>query len=201
MQTAQADIELLGALKQGDETAFDRVYGMYYKPLCFFAERFVSNPTTAEDIVTESFIKLIQRSPEFETIRHLKSYLYTSTRNACIDELRMQKRQQRVRNRIEQSEVISEEEAGHNLIMAEVLHSIYRAIDELPDKYKEIVRMSLIDGLSNSEIAIKKGMADQTIRNHKSEGIKLLRISLLQSHTISTFILYCALTYLRERNF
>lgn len=199
MRILTGDTELLNALKQGESHAFTEVYGMFYKPLCYFAEKITGESSHAEDIATESFVKLLQKNPDFETIPHLKSFLYTTTKNACYDYLRMQKRHEQTHTEMKYLADISEEETEQAVIMAEVLQAIYTAIDQLPDKYKTVLKLALIDGLNNDEVVAQTGMAYQTVRNHKSEAIKLLRISLFKNGSISSLILFCSLLYIGEK--
>jgi len=199
MRILTGDTELLDALKQGESHAFTEVYGMFYKPLCYFAEKITGDSLKAEDIAAESFVKLLQKNPDFETLRHLKSFLYTTTKNACYDLLRMQKRHEQTHAEIKYLADVSEEETEHAVIMAEVLQVIYKAIDELPDKYKNVVKLALIEGMENDEIVKRTGMAYQTVRNHKSEAIKLLRMSLFKNGSISSMVLFWSLLYVSEK--
>jgi RNA polymerase sigma-70 factor (family 1) len=200
MNVYATDMEILQALKKGDAHAFDHVYSLYFKPLCYFAEKITGDGLNAEDIATESFVKLLQKNPDFETLHHLKSFLYTSTRNACYDQLRMQqKRHVQTHSELGYLAEKSEDETEHAIIMAEVLQAIYTAIERLPNKYKRVVKLALIEGLNNDEIAVETGMAYQTVRNHKSEGIKLLRISLFKDGTLSPSTLICCLLYMGDK--
>ena len=199
MRILTGDTELLNALKQGESHAFTDVYGMFYKPLCYFAEKITGDSSHAEDIATESFVKLLQKNPDFETLQHLKSFLYTTTKNACYDYLRMQKRHEQTHTEMKYLADISEEETEQAVIMAEVLQAIYTAINQLPAKYKTVLKLSLIEGLNNDEIVEQTGMAYQTVRNHKSEAIKLLRISLFKNERISTFVFFSSLLYIGEK--
>jgi RNA polymerase sigma-70 factor (family 1) len=199
MRILYNDAELLAYLKRGDAPAFDQVYNLYFKSLCYFAEKITGDGASAEDIATESFVKLLQKNPDFETLQHLRSFLYTSTRNACIDLLRMRKRHYQAHSAIKYLAEISEEATEHAVIMAEVLQAIYSAIDLLPDKCKSVVKLALIDGLDNEQIANKTGMTYQTVRNYKSEGIKLLRISLFKNGGLSSTTLFWCLLYMGEK--
>ena len=188
------DNEILPALKKGDANAFDYVYKLYFKPLCYFAEKIMGASDIAEDIVTESFVKLLQKNPDFETLINLKSFLYTTTRNGCFDELRMKKRHENIHLEMRYLATLSEEEIENNIIQAEVLQAIYTAIEELPDKYKNVAKLALVEGKNNDEIVTETGMAYQTVRNHKSEGIKLLRLALFKNDDLSSIVLlYCLL--------
>jgi RNA polymerase sigma-70 factor (ECF subfamily) len=199
MRTISNDAELLDCLKRGDALAFDHVYSLYFKPLCYFAEKITGDSASAEDIATESFVKLLQKNPDFETLWHLKSFLYTSTRNACLDLLRMRKRHDQTHSEIKYLAQLSEEATESAVIMAEVLQAIYTAIDHLPDKCKGVVKLALIEGLDNEQIAAETGMTYQTVRNYKSEGIKLLRLSLFKNSGLSSTAIFCCLLYVGEK--
>ncbi len=75
-------------------TTFESIYHSHYQALCFYAEGITGHTQSAEDMVTETFIKLLRGNNSFDTLSQVKSFLYTITRNACIDLLRKEKRQQ-----------------------------------------------------------------------------------------------------------
>lgn len=194
------DIELLRRLKQGDTVAFDYIYDLYYKPICFFSEKILTNQLLAEDIATESFVKLLQKNPEFDTIQQLRSFLYRTAKNACIDELRSQKRHLQSHEEIRSISPVAEDVIEKALITAELLQFIYLEIEKLPERYRNVVRLALVEGMENEEIVERTGLANQTVRNHKAEGIKLLRLSLLHNRGVSPILLLCILSFLSEKN-
>lgn len=200
MKNFETDTEMLVALQQGESAAFDQVYGLFFRPLCYFAEKITGSSAVAEDIATESFVKLLRKSPDFETLTSLKSFLYTSTRNGSFDHLRAQKRHASSHQQIRYLASYSEEEIENNIIKAEVLSAVYTAINTLPEKCRNIVRLALVEGKDNEEIAAETGMAYQTIRNNKSEGIKLLRIQLYKDGDLSHSILVLCLLYLNQNS-
>ena len=86
------------------------------------------------------------------------------------------------------------ENAERQLIRAEILQAIYSAIELLPERYKGVVKLALIEEKKNEEIAEDLHMAYQTVRNRKSEGFKLLRVALSQQHNLSALLtFYCLL--------
>ena len=189
-----SDNEVLLALQSGDNAAFDHVYSSFFKPLCFFAEKITGDAVIAQDMVSDTFVKLLLKKPFFESLENLKSYLYTSTRNSCLDHLRMEKRHQESHASIRYLSDEAQNEIEGNIVMAEVLNAIYVAIEGLPEKYRQIVKLSLVDGMNNEEIMSETGMAYQTVRNHKSEGLKLLRLAVFKNDELSSSLLiYCML--------
>jgi RNA polymerase sigma-70 factor (family 1) len=189
------DIVFLQALRQQSSTAYDRLYADFYRPLCYFAEGLIHDATAAEDMVTESLIKLLQELPEMNSIRQLKSYLYTITRNACYDFLRANERHRNSHEEIRYLQGFDTETAERQLIRAEILQAIYAAIEGLPDRNKNIVKLALLEGKNNEEIATALHITDQTVRNRKSEGLAMLRLTLRRQYGLSPTAIIAGLLY------
>lgn len=188
MSTFSANI--LTDLKTNRKDAIAKVYELYYKQLCYFADKIIENNTIAEDVVADVFLDLIRKPMEFNSIPSLKSFLYIAIRNRCIDHLRLVKRQttdEQINEYSDKANINIE----NTIIASEVLQAIYTAIDQLPQKYRNIIFLSLVEGHDNQEIVNKTGLAYQTVRNLKSAGIKLLRVTLYNNGTLpmSTLIL------------
>ena len=82
---------LLSLLKKGDKSGLEQLFRMFYKPLVIYAHRLLGNQADAEDAVQEIFIKFWQRD-QFADIRsYLRSYLYNSVRNHCVNILESRK--------------------------------------------------------------------------------------------------------------
>jgi RNA polymerase sigma-70 factor (ECF subfamily) len=189
------DIVFLQALRQQSHTAYDRLYANFYRPLCYFAEGLIHDATAAEDMVTESLIKLLQEVPEMNSIRQLKSYLYTITRNACYDYLRANERHRHSHEEIGYLKGFDLETAERQLIRAEILQAIYAAIEGLPERNKNIVKLALLEGKNNEEIATQLRITDQTVRNRKSEGLAMLRLTLRSQYGLSPTAIIAGLLY------
>ena len=198
MKTYINDTDILAALQQGDSDAFNHIYKLYFKPLSYFAEKITGSNVVAEDMATETFVKLLQKKPTFDSLQNLKSFLYTTTRNGCYDQLRMKKRHELSHLEIKSMAVLSEDEIEQNIIMAEVLQGIYAAIEGVPEKYKQVIKLALVQGKDNDEIVAETGMAYQTVRNHKSEGIKLLRLALYNNTDLTSSTLLLCLIILGQ---
>jgi RNA polymerase sigma-70 factor (family 1) len=189
------DISFLKQLNDKKSEAFDQLYALYYRPLCYFAEGMVGNGETAQDLATESFIKLLQKPNHFDSTQSLKSYLYTITKNGCLDHLRKLRRHEDAHLEIMHRTEAGYDDAEHQLIRAEVLQTIYQAIEKLPLKYKQIMELALFFGKRNEEIAEHLQMAAQTVRNRKSEGLKILRMALHEHENLLIFFLGISLLH------
>ena len=145
----------------------DNLFRLYYRPLCLYALHYMGDIDESEDVVQESFTSLWESS---SPVSAPKSYLYTSVRNRCIDRIRSKGKTETVP--IDDVSSISDEEAQ---IRSEREALLWTAIDSLPPKRRKLLLMSKRDGLKYSEIALRMGISENTVRNQISRALDTLR--------------------------
>jgi RNA polymerase sigma-70 factor (ECF subfamily) len=161
--------------RSGREEGFNYFFNEYYKSVYFFASRYVSEKPAVEDIVTDSFIKLWDKREIFDTESGLKGYLYKTVYNACLRWLQQkQNRSMHIRSYSNQIDTI-EQACFHNIVKAETINLLYKAIQQLPSQCKKIFTKLYIEGKSVCEIADEMNLTVSTIKNQKARGIKLLK--------------------------
>lgn len=172
------EYQLLQGLTSGETLHYSYIFKEYYNALCHYAETIIGEPGYAEDIVQDVFEKLWQKRYAFEDIRHLKDFLYKSTRNATLNFLKgaQHSKERQAKFLHEQEEATGED---LDIIRMEVFRGIYREINNLPEQCGKIVRMSYIEGLKNEQIAQILSISLQTVKNQKTRGMKLLRMRML----------------------
>ena len=188
MNTREND--LIIAFRQGSKKAFEIIYNNYYISIFYFARRFVANSQDAEDITTETFIKLWHMHENFESMYNIRAFLHISTKNACLNYLRYEQR--KLSNQKELLYLLTEETDeinGPQQITARIYQLIHDEIEKLPGQLKKIFKMAYVDGFNNEEIAKKLKINNQSVRNHKARALKLLRIALLNSDLLAIIIL------------
>src|SRR5690349_2703090 len=94
MNQSYPDTVLLKEFQKGNDRAFRQVFERYNKQLGYFAEKRIQDREEAEDIVAESFRILWQKRADFETEEKIRSFLYTTTKNACLDFLKKRQRRE-----------------------------------------------------------------------------------------------------------
>lgn len=149
---------------------FEIMFRKLYMPLGMYALRIVGDADNAEDLVENTFLKAWQALQDEKDIGDFKSFMYLSVRNECIDFLRKKK--------IE-ADVSEIPEIGEETIdTSERDARIWKAIDELPERCREIFLMSKRDGLSNEEIAEELYISIKTVKNQMTKAYSRLRESL-----------------------
>ena len=82
---------LLEALQKGEEKAFVYLFDRYYEGLLNYAGRIVRETELAHDLVQETFCKLYEDHVNLSIHLSVKSYLYKSVYNSCLNEIKHQK--------------------------------------------------------------------------------------------------------------
>ncbi len=129
----------------------------------------------AKEIVQESFINLWEKRQSIDISKSVKSYLTTSIRNKCLNYLRDTKK---FNTEIILSDVLFQEvdfEQSDKLIEKELNNKINNAIDDLPEKCKEIFQLNRFENLKYKEIAVKLNISIKTVETQMSKALKHLR--------------------------
>lgn len=158
------------SFQRGEEAAFDCLFREYFSALSYFANRIISNPDTAEDLVQDCFVQLWQRRDRLSHIKAIKSYLYSSVRNQCLKYLEQQKRQAALK--VQDKAEPSMEEA---VIAAETARELYQFIDSLSPSLRQIIRLYYLEGKSNKEIAAQLNIEPDTVTRQRLRAIMALR--------------------------
>ena len=181
--------QLIDGFKEGRADAFQAVYKMHHRPLYNFVRQLTDDPMEAEDIVAETFVKLWNLKAKFETDINIKAFIYITARNASLNFLRYRKKQDENRKAFV---YVNEEEAFHPdeiSVQLQLLEMIQKALDQLPPRQQEIMRMILFEGLTDNEVAQRLNKSPKTVRNLKNIAINYLRLNLDRKEFVTTLLL------------
>lgn len=149
-----------------DQQAYKDLFTSFYPYLFNFARTLVKTKETAEEVVSDVFIRIWERRNELDKVENLKVYLYVSTRNTAYNYLEKQKRT--ATNSIDdyQAEFTSVYfDPEQLLITADMLALIQKAIDQLPPKCKIIFKLVKEDGLKYRDVAEILNISIKTVEN------------------------------------
>jgi RNA polymerase sigma-70 factor (ECF subfamily) len=190
----QLDSETLQAFTQGDKSAFSAVYNRYYDEILYFTHKLTSSKEEAEDITVEIFLKLFKIHERFTNEPNIKAFLYITARNNCLNYLR--KLRQRKTDRKDFSDInesganeIEDLESQHAIIESLLIKEIYEAVEDLPDKCKQVFKMIYIEGLETDIIALQLAITPATVRSQKRHAIELLRVRFSDNQLAPALIL------------
>ncbi len=166
--------------------AFEGVFRKYFPVLLPFVERHVGDRELAKDLIQDVFFKLYENFPNFSSDVSIKSWLYTSSRNAALDYLRHLKVQDN--HKVLMAEAMMYAADVDEVISEELVCKINQAINSLPEQCQQIIRMHIIDGKKYTEISAELGISMNTIKTQIFRGYKKLRE--LLSDDFNTMVLF-----------
>ena len=155
-----------------DNSNFDDLFRYNYRPLCLYALHYLQNTELAEDVVQESYASLWEKLQEGTPILNRKSYLYMMVRNRCLDHLRKKGIPTESLKPYDTYGIIDDDDAQDR---SQTEARLWTAIDNLPEKCREVFIMSKRDGLKYEEIAEELGLSVNTVRNQISKALKVLK--------------------------
>jgi len=185
----QGELKIIAAFKLKDAKAFAHIFKLYRKALVYFAEQILGIREEAEDIVAITFIKLWEKHDHFDSLPALKSFLYVTTRNACIDFLRYSKRASASKKDYSYWANNREDEILHIMWDAEIFTALEREIELLPKKCREIFKLAFFQGLPTNEIAGKLELSVKTVRNQKARAVHLIQTAFLKKNLAVSFMI------------
>jgi RNA polymerase sigma-70 factor (ECF subfamily) len=142
--------------------------------------QFLNDREAVEDLVQEFFVNLWVESPYLDIKISLKSYLFTSIKNRCLDILKHKKVSEKYRKFIFFGADKSESNVEHFFAEMELRQAIQIAMAKLPPRCREIFEASRLNNLSNQEISDKLGISKRTVELQISNSLKILRQELAE---------------------
>lgn len=169
----------MNRFRNGDPEAFEKIYNSYHYTIYGFARYYLQNDIEAEDIASETFVKLWKLRANFESLQNVLAFLRITTRNACLDYMKYKKRQFSNKQELLYLMDPDDQKAFADAeIKNEVLKHIFNAIESLPKKSRRVMQMS-VSGMKNGEIARELGVSLQTVLNQKTNALKVIRVAVL----------------------
>lgn len=167
---------ILHQIKKNDSKAFELLFDRYYVSLCRYCFIFLKNEVHAEEIVQQFFINFWVNRNTLMITTSLKSYLYRSVRNRCLNFIRDEKTKVKAVSELKQTL----EKNGYSeqtlLIEVDELHEIIQsAIESLPEKCQNIFKMSRNMELSTKEIAAELSLSPKTVENQITIALKKIK--------------------------
>lgn len=182
------DSEWVEAIRVGDANSFEKLFNHYCQRLINFARKYVIDKQIAENVVQDVFIKVWNNRENLDQSRMIKSYLFTAVKNDSLKHLRHLE----IENKITEanpSYIRNEERPDKKLDEKEAALRVEQAINELPEKCREIFTMNRFDNLKYFEIADILNISVKTVETQMGRALKKLRERLKPFITTILFIL------------
>ncbi len=178
----QEDYLLVEKAKANDQKAFARIAQKYNRPLFFHVARLVRNQDVIDDLIQEIFLKAFDNIHSFDKNYAFSTWLFRIATNHSIDYLRKKKLQTLSIDepyKTKDGEITIEipddtSEADENIIREERVKIILEAIESLPERYEQIIRLRHMEEKSYQEISEILNLPLGTVKAHIFRARELL---------------------------
>ncbi len=163
MQDNSIDIKLIKDTLSGSRTAFEQLYRRYSKYHLLTCLRYMKHRCDAEDILQESYIKIYKDLKNFDINKG--TFNTWSSRviiNTCLQQLRKNKSMIDI---VDIQEINTNIEKNPEIIEQMNLKDLTMEISKLPDGYRTVFNMYIIDGFTHKEIAEKLNISVGTSKS------------------------------------
>ena len=166
------DVELVRAYRAGDIHAFEELHRRYVGSIYRLVRRKLGDALLAEDIAQETFLKALRMMDRVDESFNFGGWVHTVARNLCFDELRRRQRDPRVDDSDDQDEggllaglpstsrsfdPVSVQESN------EVRRQVWTVAQRLPEKYRLVLTLRELQGLSYRRIAAILKMSESAV--------------------------------------
>ncbi len=155
------DGALLEAFQSGESEAFDLLVERYQGRLLRFARGLLADGSVAEDVVQESFLRLIRSTPVIGSDGVLGPWLFRVCRNLAYDNRKMETREMQRRERATAPE--PPPTPVGNSEQAETTALLRQEMLRLPEREREALRLKVHEGMSYAQIGAVLGVAPGTV--------------------------------------
>ena len=179
--------------QRGDRTAFAALVRRHQKPLYNFAFRQLGAQSAAEDVVQDAFVRVVQSAADFKHEARFTTWVYTITRNLCIDQMR--KRALRRHASLDDARPGRGGEEGEGPTLGEqtadtrasvereatgteLKERIAKAVDALPEDQREVFLLRELSNLPFKEIAEITGVPENTVKSRMRYALERLQQAL-----------------------
>lgn len=167
---------LLDELRRGNEIAYKQLFIKHYSPLCEYASQYISDDD-AEELVQELMLFIWETRESLVIESSLKSYLFIATKHRCLNFIKKNQYHEQVHSEI--YEKLKDQFEDPDYYMLEDLSvQIQKAIDELPENYRETFALSRFGEQTNVQIAAMQGISVKTVEYRITQSLKILRVKL-----------------------
>lgn len=174
--------DLFLLIERNDREAFTEFYSSYFKKLILVSDKYVENIAVAEELVQDIFLKLWEEKESLSKIQSIKSFLYRSVVNSSINYLNRQKNIEKHHEKIVAE--MSHEDVESMDERNELIVLLYKEIDLLPLKCREVFKLSRLEGMKYRDIAVALKISEKTVENHMGNALRILRFRLLQQSAV-----------------
>lgn len=177
--------EIAQNLQQGCRRSFEEIYKLYHGRVFGFCIKYGLDPSDAEEVTQEVFVKIWEARKQLDPSRNFQSYILTIARNVAVDSFKAKIKEQATRKY-----QMSYLESGFNNIEEAIDYQdlqgkIDNVMMRIPEKRRKVFELSRIKGLSHKEISQELGISTKTVENQIALALQDFRMAFAEKKIVS----------------
>jgi RNA polymerase sigma-70 factor (ECF subfamily) len=165
--------------QRGDARAFPELVRRHRGPVFAFVLRWTSDRARAEDILQETWLKVVRGAEAWSPRARFSTWLYTIARNACVDGARRER--SRASEPLEAEPAADERSSPERAAASSELRPVLAAaIAALPESQREVFLLREMGGVPFHEIARITGAPEPTVKSRMRYALEALRARLAE---------------------
>jgi RNA polymerase sigma-70 factor (ECF subfamily) len=185
--TERSDEVLMLAFKRGEVRAFELLVARHRGPVFNFILRYVGQRPRAEDLLQETWLKVVRSAKDYEPKARFSTWVYTLARNLCVDASRKESYRQAASLDVADLDDgaplserlpaagVSAERGAHNARLRPLL---MKALANLPPDQREVFLLREYQGMPFKDIAEVVGAGEPTVKSRMRYALEGLRKAL-----------------------
>ena len=166
------------------------LYRRYWQPLFASAARALRSKTDAADLVQDIFLSIWNRRHELNITGSLAAYLQTSVKYSVIKYIEKNITRRDYLVLITEMLVSYQPpDVESQLQIKELQNVIHSAVEQMPNKMREVYQLSRQHHLSHKEIADRLGISDETVKKHIQHALQIIKTAIKQNATTFAILL------------
>ena len=168
------EMSLADRVRAGDRAAEDELVQRFLRKVLLMARARVGDPQTAFDIAQETMIGVIEalRQGRVRDNQNVSGYVHGTAKNLINNHFRKRAEERTGESALDQA--VARGDPEQFAIERERLEIVARVLSALKPDDREILHLTLVDGLKPGEIAVKKGLTSEVVRKRKSRATRRL---------------------------
>ncbi|MBD0824234.1 MULTISPECIES: RNA polymerase sigma factor [Aestuariibaculum] len=166
-------MKVSGKTIQYNSKEFKAIFERLFPSMYILASRILKSEEKGKDIAQEAFVKLWQKDTEdFTSEKALQAYLYVLVKNACISQLRKEKKISNTS--LDEGLTIAQKSFLNEILREETYKLLHNAIKELSPQAERVVMLTL-EGYRNQDIATELEITINSVKTVKKRAYNRLR--------------------------
>ena len=167
-------------LRRGDKGEFEKIFYEFFELLYAIGFQYTKNQQVAEEMAQDAFLGLWEARQTLNPDSNIRNWLYTVTKNKCLNHLRNEQIAARHLNAVRAYEAEFAEKSLNSMgdswtEFKELQARIGEAIAQLPPDLRAVFEMNRFEGMTYNDIAMKLSLSEKAVEARMSKALRILR--------------------------